>query len=245
MEIEYLLAFVMVAIGAAVSGMAAFGFSLVIVPPLLLIFDPETVTTLVIALTLVTRWVVLLDAWPSIRWSAVAVMAPTGFAGSFAGAYVLKHLDDTYIKLMASAVVIVSAVLLLNGRAIPGVHASLSGPIAGLMSGFLNTSTGMAGPPAVLLFSAREYATQVFRGSLTAFFYLISITGFVALINQGLVGRRQLGLALAMLPAALIGTYAGQRLIRRVSPETFRRIVLFLLIVTGLAGAFAAVRELG
>jgi len=244
MELEYVLAFVMVAVGAAVSGMAAFGFSLVIVPPLLLMFDPETITTLVIVLTLVTRWVVLLDAWTSIRWSAVAVMAPTGFIGSFAGAFVLKHLDDSYIKLMASAVVIVSAVLILGGRTIPGAQAPASGPIAGLMSGFLNTATGMAGPPAVLLFSARDYATQVFRGSLTAFFYLISITGFIALINQDLVGQRELGLSLAMLPAALIGTYAGQRLIRRFSQETFRRIVLILLIVTGLIGGIAAIREL-
>jgi uncharacterized protein len=244
MELEYLLAFVMVTVGAAVSGMAAFGFSLVIVPPLLLIFDPETITTLVIVLTLVTRWVVLVDAWASIRWRAVAIMAPTGFIGSFAGAYVLKELDDSYIKLMASAVVIVSALLLLRGRTIPGANAPASGPVAGFMSGFLNTATGMAGPPAVLLFSARDYATQVFRGSLTAFFYLISITGFIALIEQDLVGRRQLALSLAMLPAALIGTYAGQRLTRRFSQETFRRIVLLLLICTGLVGAVAAVREL-
>jgi uncharacterized membrane protein YfcA len=243
-ELEYILAFAMVAVGAAVSGMAAFGFSLVIVPPLLLLFDPETITTLVIVLTLVTRWVVLLDAWSSIRWSAVAVMAPTGFVGSFAGAYVLKHLDDSYIKLLASAVVITSALLLLGGRAIPGAYAPASGPIAGFMSGFLNTATGMAAPPAVLLFSAREYAAQIFRGSLTVFFYLISITGFIALVEQDLVGRRQLGLSLAMLPAALIGTYAGQRLTRRVSQETFRRVVLVLLVVTGLVGAFAALGEL-
>jgi uncharacterized membrane protein YfcA len=243
-ELQYILAFLMVAVGAAVSGMAAFGFSLVIVPPLLLMFDPETVTTLVIVLTLVTRWVVLLDAWSSVRWSAVAVMAPPGFIGSFAGAYVLKHLDDSYIKLMASAVVIISALLLLGGRTIPGANAPAAGPVAGFMSGFLNTATGMAAPPAVLLLSARDYATQVFRGSLTAFFYLISITGFIALIGQDLAGRREMSIALAMLPAALIGTYAGQRLTRRISQETFRRVVLFLLIVTGLVGALAAAREL-
>jgi uncharacterized membrane protein YfcA len=243
-EIQYIFAFVMVAVGSAVSGMAAFGFSLVIVPPLLLMFDPETITTLVIVLTLVTRWVVLLDAWSSVRWSVVAVMAPTGFIGSFAGAAVLKQLDDSYIKLMASAVVITSALLLLRGRTIPGADATVAGPIAGFMSGFLNTATGMAAPPAVLLLSAREYATQVFRGSLTAFFYLISITGFVALIGQDLAGRREIGISLAMLPAALLGTYAGQRLTRRFSQETFRRVVLLLLIVTGIVGAVAAVREL-
>ena len=47
-----------------------------------------------------------------------------------------------------------------------------------------------------------------------------------------------------MLPAALLGTYAGQRLTRRFSQETFRRVVLLLLIVTGIVGAVAAVREL-
>ncbi|MGE3796767.1 MAG: sulfite exporter TauE/SafE family protein [Thermomicrobiales bacterium] len=244
MELHYLFAFVMVAVGAAVSGMAAFGFSLVIVPPLLLVFDPATVTTLVIVLTLVTRWLVLVDAWGAIRWRAVAVMAPTGFVGSFVGAWVLSELDDSYIKLMASAVVVVSALLLLRGRSIPGAHASLSGPLAGFASGFLNTATGMAGPPAVLLFSAREYATQVFRGSLTAFFYLISMTGFLALVNEHLVGRRELTISMAMLPAALIGTWTGQQLTRRISQAAFRRAVLILLILTGIVGAVAAVQEL-
>src|SRR5688572_5965498 len=120
----------MVAVGSAVSGMAAFGFSLVIVPPLLLMFDPETVTTLVIVLTLVTRWVVLFDAWSGVRWGVVAVMAPAGFIGSFAGAAVLDRLDDSYIKLMASAVVITSALLLLGGRTIPGANATAAGPVA-------------------------------------------------------------------------------------------------------------------
>ncbi len=244
MELQYVFAFVMIAVGAAVSGMAAFGFSLVIVPPLLLVFDPVTITTVVIVLTLVTRWLVLIDAWGSIRWSAVAVMAPTGFIGSFAGAWILSELDASYIKLMASAVVITSAILLLRGRAFPGAHAPISGPIAGFCSGFLNTATGMAGPPAVLLFSAREYATQVFRGSLTAFFYLISITGFIALVNEGLVNRRELTISMAMLPAALLGTWAGQHLTRRISQATFRRVVLILLIITGAVGALAALQEL-
>ncbi len=244
MELEYLFAFVMVAFGAAVSGLAAFGFSLVIVPPLLLVFEPATITAMVIMLTLITRWVVLLDAWESIRWGAVAVMAPTGIIGSFAGAWVLDHLQDSYIKLIASAVVIASAVLMLGGRAIPGAGANAAGPAAGFMSGFLNTATGMAGPPVVLLFTARDYATQVFRGTLSAFFYLISATGFVALINQGLVGSREIALSAAMLPAAMIGTFVGQLLTRRFSQQSFRRVVLILLVMTGLVGILAALQEL-
>lgn len=245
MDPAYIFAFVMIVIGSAVSGMAAFGFSLVIVPPMLLVFDPATVTTVVIVLTLITRWLVLVDAWASVRWRTVAAMAPLGFIGSFVGARVLAEVDDSYIKLMASAVVITSAILLLGGRSIPGANAPAAGPIAGFASGFLNTATGMAGPPVALLMSARDVATQVFRGTLTAFFYLISITGCIALVGEGLVGRKELVLSLAMLPAALLGTWSGQRLTRAISPEAFRRVILVLLIITGAIGAIAAVRELG
>jgi uncharacterized membrane protein YfcA len=224
--------------------MAAFGFSLVIVPPMLLVFEPETVTTVVIVLTLITRWLVLVDAWSSIRWRTVAAMAPLGFVGSFIGARVLAEVEDSYIKLMASAVVIASAIVLLSGKSIPGAQASVSAPIAGFVSGFLNTATGMAGPPVALLMSARDVATQVFRGTLTAFFYLISITGFVALVNEDLVSRTDMAISLAMLPAALIGTWSGQRLTRRISQDSFRRAILLLLIITGTIGSVAALREL-
>ncbi len=244
MDWIYLFAFVMVCIGSAVSGMAAFGFSLVIVPPLLLAFEPATVTTMVIILTLVTRWVVLVDAWDSIQWPPVAMMAPTGVVGSFAGAYLLKHLDSSYIKFSASAIVVSTSLIMLAGRTIPGAQLPAAPPVAGFFSGMLNTATGMAGPPVVLLFSARDYATQVFRGTLTAFFYFVSIFGLVAMVSQRLVQRGDLYLSLGMLPAALIGTYLGQYFSRRISQRSFRRVVLILLVGTGITGAVAALRSL-
>jgi uncharacterized membrane protein YfcA len=62
-------------------------------------------------------------------------------------------------------------------------------------------------------------------------------------VNEHLVGRRELALSLGLLPAALLGTWAGQRLVRKVPQQTFRRIVLILLLITGMVGGVAALRQ--
>jgi uncharacterized protein len=244
LDLVLLLAFLIVVAGAAVAGLAAFGFSLVIVPPLLLAYEPATVTTLVIVLTLITRWVVLVDTWGDIRWRLILSMAPTAIVGTFIGALVLRHLDATYIELLASAVVVTTATLMLKGVALPGSQATAAPPVSGFFSGFLNTATGMAAPPVVLLFAARGFDPQIFRGTLTVFFYAVSAAGLAALIANDLVGRHELGVTFAMLPAALIGTIAGQRLSRRVSRYRFRQAVLLLLIATGAIGGAAAIRQI-
>src|SRR5690606_39459560 len=61
------------------------------------------------------------------------------------------------------------AISVLRGWRIDAVHHPFAAPLAGLASGTLSTSTGMSGPPVVLLFTTRQYDMQQFRGSITAY----------------------------------------------------------------------------
>jgi hypothetical protein len=240
MELSLFLAMTVVLLAGVVSGLSAFGFGLVSVPLLLLIYDPPTVTALAILLASVTRWVVLRNSWRQVSWRPVLLLLPTALAGTVIGSLMLRELDAVYIEAVASSVVIISAMILMAGWRIPGLHTPAATPVAGLISGTLLTATGMAGPPIVLLFAARQYPAQVFRGSLTVIFYLLGAASLTVLVNEGLVGRSELRLALALLPASVIGTWLGQRALHRFTPGQFNRIVLTLLMATGFAGLIVA-----
>ena len=244
MDVSLVLAMAIVLFAGAISGLAAFGFALVAVPPLLLIYDPPTVTALAILLVMVTRWVVLRDSWRQISWRPVLMILPTALLGTVIGTVMIRELNTVYIELVASSVVLISAAILMAGWRIPGVQSPAAAPIAGLISGALATSTGMAGPPVVLLFAARGYPAQVFRGSMTVMFYLLGVVSLTLLTSEGLVGRSELRTAATLLPAAVIGAWVGQRALRRFTPGQFNRVVLMLLLVTGIVGLAIGLQHL-
>lgn len=235
---------VLIVVGAgATAGLAGFGFSIVSVPTLLLLFDPATVITLNKVLTLGTIWVILIGAWGSVSWRHLRRIVPFGLAGLLAGIGLLRVLDDAAIKLLAGAVVIFFAALLLRGgiRELP--ERRWMAPVAGLASGTLSTSIGMAGPPVVLLFTVLAVPVPVFRATTVCYFLLTDLIGFPALISQGIVTRDDVLLALLLSPAAIVGRMIGSRLVPYVSPLAFRRATLGLLLVTGtiaVANALAA-----
>jgi len=63
MGIEFIAAIAIVTLAGVVSGLVGFGFALVCVPPLLLIYDPPVAITVSVGLTLPTGWVILIGVW--------------------------------------------------------------------------------------------------------------------------------------------------------------------------------------
>ncbi len=227
-----------------VSGFAGFGFSLVSVPLLLQIFDPATVVTLSTALGLATNWIIVLDSWREVRVRTVLALLPWACGGLVVGVEMLKLLDPVYLKLLAGLVVIGLAVLLLCGRALPGARTPWATALVGATSGALNTSTGLSGPPIVLLFTARDFGKGDFRASASAYFFPINVIGLVLLVARGVVHGPQLGATALLVPPALIGTLAGHTLLKRVSNASFRTLTLYLILLTGLVGAATALLSL-
>jgi uncharacterized membrane protein YfcA len=241
-DVTFCVAFLIVIGAGATAGLAGFGFSIVSVPILLLLFDPATVITLNKVLTLGTIWVILIGAWGAISWYHLRRIVPFALIGLFVGVTLLRVLDDDAIKLLAGVVVIFFALLLLRGgvKALP--ERPWMAPIAGLVSGTLSTSIGMSGPPVVLLFTVLAVPVPVFRATSVCYFLLSDLIGFPTLIVQGIVTRDDVILALLLAPAAVIGRLIGSWLVPFVSPLAFRRATLGLLLVTG---AIAVVNVLG
>jgi hypothetical protein len=107
--------------------------------------------------------------------------------------------------------------------------------LAGGVSGVLNTSTGMNGPPIVLYLQDRGFATDEFRGGLSAFFFVSGIVSFAIFAVTGVVSATSMLLIAVGLPVVFAGHWAGHRMVGRLSEDSFRRLVLALLIATALA----------
>jgi uncharacterized membrane protein YfcA len=218
---------------AAIAGLAGFGFSIVSVSPLLIFYPPATVIAINKILTLGTTWVILLDTWRLVSWSHLRRLLPGAVIGMGVGVLVLKAVEPQAIELAVGIMVILFALLLLSGLVQHLPEQPWMAPVAGLASGVSSTSTGLSGPPLVLLFTVIGMPVQVFRGTSAAYFLLIDAVGFPALISQGLITRDDVVLSLLLAPVAIAGRWVGSLLVPYVTPASFRRVVLVLLLVTG------------
>src|ERR671916_699468 len=227
-------------LAGTVTGMTGFGLALISTPLLLFVYEPKTVIVLTAIFSIFINTAVVLDSWQEAhRRLALALLLPA-LVGIFVGAEILRTVNPVYIRLAVGVVVVFSALLLLRDVRLPGAGSRWGPLVAGSTSGALSTSTGLAGPPIVLLLAARDLPKHALRGTSALYFLPMSLIGLAVLVFRGLVEASEVPLGLLLIPAAIAGKALGTALLGRVSERTFRAITLGLVILTGTLGAATA-----
>jgi uncharacterized protein len=227
-------------LAGVVTGLTGFGLAMISTPLLLFVYEPRTVVVLTAVFSIFISAAVVWDSWHEARRRlALALLIPALF-GIVVGTVVLGAVNPVYIRLGVGAIVVFSALLLVRDVRLPGAGTRWGALVAGSASGALSTSTGLAGPPVVLLFASRGLTKHAFRGSSALYFLVLSLAGIAALYHRGLVTGEHVPLSIALVPAAFAGKLAGTALLPRFSDKAFRALTLAIVIVTGILGAATA-----
>jgi uncharacterized membrane protein YfcA len=236
--------FVVVILAAAVSGLIGFGLALVAVPLLLIFFEPAEVVVLLSFISLFTNIVIVQDSWRQVETRSILSLMPWAIIGLILGTEILRSVNPDYIRLGVGVVVVLSAMLLLRDVTIKGIEGRLGTVFAGATSGALATSTGIAGPPIVLLFAARRLPKASFRVSNAAYFLVLGVAIIITLFARSIVEVSEVWTAAILVPAAFIGKTLGTVLVKYLSDDAFRKITLLVVLLTGVLGVLTAVRAL-
>lgn len=236
--------FAVVVVAAVVRAFTGFGFALLAIPLLVLVLPPAQVIPFIFLLELVIGVTLLPRLWHEVDFRGLRWLLPGAVLATPAGGYLLLAASAQTLRLGIGLVVVAAALLMARGlrfRTRPGAAASFG---TGLISGTLNGAAGIPGPPVVLFYLATPAADSVSRASLIAYFTVTDALGLAVAGWNGLVVWDTLLWALWLTPAILIGSVAGQLAFRRADPAIFRRIVLIVLLVTGLIGVAKALADL-
>ena len=237
-------AFVVIILAAAVSGLIGFGLAVVAVPLLLIFFEPVEVVVLIAFISLFTNAVIVQDSWREVETRSVLALIPWAIVGLIFGTEILRSANPDYIRLGVGVIVVLSAVLLLRDVTLKSIEGRLGTVLAGASSGALATSTGIAGPPIVLLFAARGLPKDSFRASNAAYFLVLSVAIIFTLFARGIVETSELWIAAALVPAAFAGKTLGTALLKRITDAAFHKITLSVVLLTGMLSMLTAVRAL-
>jgi uncharacterized protein len=240
LSVALLVALFSALLAGAVSGLTGFGLALISVPLLLFVYEPRTVIVITAVLSVIINLAVVWDSWRDADQRIVVALLPSALVGVIVGTEVLRTVDPDYIRLGVGIVVVFSAVLLLRDVRLPGAGTRWGTVVAGSTSGALSTSTGLAGPPIVLLLASRGFPKRAFRGSSALYFLAMSLVGLAVLYIRGIFGADHVPLALALIPAAFLGKTIGTAMLKRISEGAFRVVTLGIVILTGTLGVVTA-----
>lgn len=223
-----------------VTGLTGFGLALISTPILLFVYEPRTVVVLTAIFSIFINAAVVWDSWHEARRRLSLALFVPALLGIVVGAELLGVIDPDYVRLGVGLIVIFSAMLLVRDVTLPGANTRWGTLVAGSASGALTTSTGLAGPPIVLLLASRGLPKHEFRGTSALYFLPISIAGLAVLAFRGLVDSSEVPLGLLLVPAAIVGKAVGTALLKHVSEKAFRAVTLGLVILTGTLGVATA-----
>jgi uncharacterized membrane protein YfcA len=236
------LAFATLFVAGLVTGLTGFGLALIATPLLVLILPPRVVVPLLALHGTVNNLLILYESRRSLDLRRIWLLTLAGMAGVPFGAYLLAVCEAGVLKAAIGVAITISALAFLLGFKRHLAHERLASVPIGLVSGLLNGSMGMAGPPVILFFANQGVEKATFRANLVAYFTAVNLVTVPAYLLGGLITRPVATYAALLLPALAVGLWAGIGLARRVDEQAFRRVVL---LVVGGAGLLAVVSGMG
>ncbi len=118
----------------------------------------------------------------------------------------------------------------------PGVYRPRlwHGTGIGACSGLTSTLAHAGGPLIVLYLLPQKLGRKVFVGTIIKFFFVANLLKLVVYLHGGLYSAARGGLALALVPPVVVGTFVGRYLNTRFSDRAFRLFIYCLALCLGL-----------
>lgn len=202
---QYVLAVLVVAVGAMIQGSLGFGLGLVSAPALALIDEdfipgPLLLVGVAVTLTVFIRERGAVD-WKGMKWAIFGRII-----GTIAGGWAVVAFSKNAVIVLVAVLVLAGVLMTSIGWKIKTNRVTLS--TAGVVSGIMGTLTSVGGPPMALVYQ-RETA-QKLRATLAGFFLVGATFSLITLVVSGGMSQHDFALGTFMLPGYVIGMIANR-----------------------------------
>ena len=220
--------------GGLIRGTTGFGASMVMTPPLALLFGPKVAVPVALLLETFAAAPMLPAALAVARWRTIAPIGAAAVIAVPLGGYFLIASDPLILRKLIALTVIVFSLALLSGRRYQGVQRLPTSLALGALSGTMLGATSVGAPPVILYLLSGSDPVAVTRANLTLYVIVISAAGLIMLSVSGLMtGSTLQTAALLALPFAT-GVLAGSRLFAKFSEQRYRQFAMAFMFLVSL-----------
>jgi len=222
---------------ALVAGLAGFAFGLVAAAAWLHVISPSDTAALIVGFGLIVQGVAVFKLRRALDWRRLWPFLAGGALGVPLGVAVLEWARPGQLR---AAVGVLLVTYSLYALLRPGLRLFTNAPAladsgVGFLSGVLGGSTGLGGILPTIWCGLRGWTSDAQRAVYQPVAVAIFVMTALWLGAQGSISAVTIELFLLGLPVLLAGTWLGLRLYGSLDPVGFRKVVLALLLASGLA----------
>ena len=223
-------------LGGFASGLAGFAMGFVVSGIWLHIITPVQTTALIVGYGLWTQGYGVWKLRHALSWRNIAPFIVGGTIGVPIGTLLLTYLDPAYLR---SGVGLLLVLYGIYGLAQPSLKPVQAGAAAdggvGFLNGLLCGLTGLPGFIITIWCQLRGWTKDVQRAVFQPVMLAAIVVTAISLSVTGAITADIAKLYVLGLPALLAGLWLGFKLYGKLDDAAFRKLILVLLLVSGLA----------
>jgi len=222
-------------LGAVTTGVAGFAMGLVVSGIWLHILTPVQTVTLMVSYSVLLQGYGVWKLRHALSWRKVAPFIICGAIGVPIGAMLLAYVNPVYLRAGGGLVLLLYSIYYLARPALEPVQGGVPADLGiGFLNGLLGGLTGLVGIVVVIWCQLRGWPKDVQRAVFQLVIITTSAMTVVWLGASGAITADTVKLFLLGLPMLLAGTWVGMRLYGRLDEASFRKVVLVLLLISGI-----------
>jgi uncharacterized membrane protein YfcA len=234
------------AVAGFVQGLSGFAFGMVAMSFWVWGIEPRVASVMAVFGSLTGQLVAVFSARRPLRLQALAPFLAGGALGIPLGIAVLPHLNPDLFKLVLGSVLVVWCPVMLLSAHLPKVSRGgrLADGVVGAAGGFMGGIGGFTGVVPTLWCTLRGMDKDQQRAIVQNFNLAALAFTMLGYVIAGTVTRDMWPLLPLVAVALLVPSLLGARLYVGLSDAAFRKLVLSLLSLSGLAMLVAAIPRL-
>ena len=238
----YALVLAVGTIAGLVSGIVGTGATIILLPVLVFAFGPQSAIPIMAIVALMSNFAKITSWWRDIDWRATAAYALGGIPGAALGARTMLSLPPRVVDVALGSFFLI----MIPGRRWLATRRYRIGPWmlvpAGLAIGFLTGIVVSTGPITVPLFSAYGLVKGGFIATEAAASLAVYVSKAVTFRSFGALPTDIILKGLITGSSVMAGTYGAKLVVERLSIATFQRLLDGVMLISGVALIWAAVR---
>jgi uncharacterized membrane protein YfcA len=243
---EYVITAVAVAGSAIIKNGVGVGAGIFLLPFLASVLPAKFALGLGAPAMLISDIVGIRNYWREWDRTELLLLLPPAFLGVILGASVIKSIPNRIFGFSVGAFAIVfSSFQLIKERFFKHKRAQLqahwvSNPKAlltllfGFLGGLASTVIHAGGMVMSIYLIQKPRNKRAFVGTLVLFFAITNFLKMISYLRIGILTVEILLLVAAISPLVILGGILGNALNKKVSQELFKKIVLVVILITGI-----------
>jgi uncharacterized membrane protein YfcA len=222
-------------IGGVTTGVAGFAMGLVVSGIWLHVLTPLQTATLIVGYGLLVQSHGIWKLRRALNWRHVVPLIAGGTVGVPIGVWLLAYMNPADLRLGVGLLLVAYSVYGLARPVVKGVPANVPVELGvGFLNGVLGGMTGLSGVFVTIWCGMRAWSKDVQRSVYQPVILAAFLMTGASLAVSGGITMDIVRLFLYGLPALGAGLWVGLKLYGHLDDAGFRKVVLVLLLVSGL-----------